>query len=434
MCEREATIIGEPHEACLGPPTEPATYKHQPLMRSLNEIRLLKLRKEKHGPVHCDVEVFPLEKAPKYIALSYRWGPPLPLHNIFIGVETLQIRDILNSCLLELREDVDTWLWIDQICIAQSDTAERNHQVGMMSRIYSTSASLIAWLGDVPLARPGKIDRFNDRRLDPASIVVLLGNNYFTRLWIVQEMLLSKNVILCLNGKRCVGWSRLYAVCNESYKQQTWSVFGSVSITASGLIEHARDPGDLLPQLTWMECIRKFSANTCEDARDKVYGMMGIVREEDRFTVDYNKSVLEVFLDVVNMIKNVPLKTLKECLHILGVRMGIDWSLIQDLGHLAQERLEKSLREAVSPIRFKKADNEEERDHWWYECNGKESCYPRPPSASPAAPSKHTSGTSRRILQRPLRRFAKPSYRFPSTKIRNRGSRVMSAESTVSEV
>jgi len=407
MCEREATITGEPHEACLEPPTEPATYKHQPLSRSLNEIRLLKLRKEEHGPVHCGLEVFPLEQAPKYIALSYRWGPPSPLHDIFIGDRTLKIRDILNSCLLELREDVDTWLWIDQICIAQADTAERNHQVEMMSRIYSASASVIAWLGDVPLARPGKIDRFNDRRLDPASIVVLLGNNYFTRLWIIQEILLSKGVKLRLNGRRCVNWRRIYAVCIESNKEQTWSASGPLSIAASGLIKHAREPWDLLPQLTWTECIKKFSANTCEDARDKVYGMMGIVREKDRFTVDYNKSVLEVFLDVVNMIKNVQPKTLKECLYLLGTRMGIDWSLIEDLEHLAHERLEKSLRKAVSPIRFKKAHHEEERDYWWYECNGKKSCYPHPPSASPAVPSKHTNRTSRWIMQRPLRLFSK---------------------------
>jgi len=434
MCGREATVIGKPHGACLEPPTQPATYKHQPLSRSLDEIRLLKLRKEKHGPVHCEVEVFPLEQAPEYIALSYRWGPPSPSHDIFIADQTLKIRDILHACLLELREDVDTWLWIDQICIAQANTAERNHQVGMMSRIYSNATSVIVWLSDIPLAPLGKVDRFNDQQFDAASMIVLLENNYFTRLWIIQEILLAKSVRLHLNGKRCISWKRLDNIYTTAAINQEWS--GPMPNAFFGLMRHARERWTQIPQLTWTDCIMRYSENTCEDTRDKVYGLMGIVKEEDRFTVDYNKSVLEVFLGVVSTfqhpMRRIPRRILEKRLHLLGYEMGIELSLIQDLGHLVCERLEKSSREAVSPVRFKKADHEEEIDYWWYECNGERFCYPRPPSAFSVIHSKHTSGIPGRTIQRFLRIFAQVSRISPSTRIRNRGSRDMSVEATAS--
>jgi hypothetical protein len=39
-------------------------------------------------------------------------------------------------------------LWIDTICIDQSNLAERSHRVAMMSHIYSQCAHAIVWLGD----------------------------------------------------------------------------------------------------------------------------------------------------------------------------------------------------------------------------------------------------------------------------------------------
>jgi len=335
MCEREATIIGEPHEACLAPPTEPATYKHQPLSCSLDEIRLLKLHKEEHGPVHCDVEVFPLGQAPEYIALSYRWGPPSPSHDIFIGDQRLKIRDILNSCLLELREDVDTWLWIDQICIAQADTAERNHQVEMMSRIYGTGASVMIWLGDVPLTPPGEVDRFNDQDLDATSITVLLNNIYFTRLWIVQEILLAKSVKIRLNGNRCIEWSRMYYPYITAYPSLVIPIASTCLLNST---MYAQGKGKTL---TWPKCIDGFSANACEDLRDKVYGMMGVVSEEDKFAVDYQKSVLEVYTDVLCVISDPTIPDLSVYRRMLGFQMGIELSLIESFAHIPGYRLNR---------------------------------------------------------------------------------------------
>jgi len=394
--------IAEPHEIWAEPHPGPTTYKHQPLDSSSDEIRLLKLRKGNEAPLCCEIQVFPLERAPEYIALSYLWGPPWPLHDILVGHQALKIRDNLHACLLELREDTHTWLWIDQICIAQADTAERNHQVGMMSRIYSASASAIAWLNDVPKAGPGEVDRFNDRDIDHASILVLLKNKYFTRLWIVQEVLLPRSIKFHLNGKRCVRWKTIVSVHGRRLLKLAGPA--PLSVPFSGLIIHASQFRGELANLSWEECINYYSSSACVDPRDKVYAMMGIVREEDRLIVDYNKSVFEVFLDVVSRIKRpmgLPRRRLmKKRLYKLGYEMGIKQSLVHDLEHVVHERLKKSFWKAVSPINFKKANHEGEKDYWWYECNGNRFIYSYQPYISPVAPSKHTIGITRRIYKR----------------------------------
>ncbi|KAI4609182.1 hypothetical protein J4E83_008824 [Alternaria metachromatica] len=376
------------------PSKKPAIYEHQPLSRSLDEIRLLRLRKDKNGPVHCETKVIPLEQAPEYIALSYRWGPPSPLHDIFIGDQTLKIRDILNSCLLELREELDTWLWIDQICIAQADTSERNHQVMMMSRIYSNSASVIIWLGDVPLAPSWKTDRFNDQDLDGASVKVLLGNVYFTRLWIVQEVMLARNVRLHLNGNRRVDWSTL----RDAYFNAVWELQESAPIPIASMYlvsytrRYTRRGRAMRRQMIWPQCIDGFSANACEDPRDKVYGMMGIMKEEEQLTVDYDKSVLEVYLDVVNILRismgKASPHVMRNYLCVLGSQMGMPLSLAKSIQPLFYGRATTWSWEPVSPVDPKTAKFPQEQGGWWYEWLGEDCRYPGLPNTRiPSVPS-----------------------------------------------
>jgi hypothetical protein len=40
------------------------------------------------------------------------------------------------------------YLWADALCINQSDTPEKNHQVPLMRHIYGHSSRVIMWLGD----------------------------------------------------------------------------------------------------------------------------------------------------------------------------------------------------------------------------------------------------------------------------------------------
>ncbi|KAJ0280720.1 hypothetical protein COL940_006040 [Colletotrichum noveboracense] len=83
-----------------------------------------------------------------YSALSYVWGSPIETQQIEINGRLFYITENLNDALWQLhRNGVDPWLWIDAICIQQSDLAEKTHQVGMMRDIFSNAATVYIWLG-----------------------------------------------------------------------------------------------------------------------------------------------------------------------------------------------------------------------------------------------------------------------------------------------
>jgi hypothetical protein len=60
------------------------------------------------------------------------------------------------------------WLWIDSICIDQSNTEEKNVQVGMMKDIYESAQTIISWLGHLD----------DDVKL---GMELILGFDYFRR-------------------------------------------------------------------------------------------------------------------------------------------------------------------------------------------------------------------------------------------------------------
>ncbi|KAK8074426.1 heterokaryon incompatibility protein [Apiospora hydei] len=87
-----------------------------------------------------------------YEALSYTWGSPPtgdePAPTCLINEKTVPIRRNLYDALRHLRwRDYERVLWIDALCIDQSNVGERNHQVGRMRDIYSNAETVRVWLG-----------------------------------------------------------------------------------------------------------------------------------------------------------------------------------------------------------------------------------------------------------------------------------------------
>ena len=92
-----------------------------------------------------------LVNPPQYEALSYVWGSGQDLKTIYIGGDkqfSLQVTQNLESSLRHLRHsDNNRVLWVDAICINQSDNNERNEEVFHMRDIYACASRVIIWLG-----------------------------------------------------------------------------------------------------------------------------------------------------------------------------------------------------------------------------------------------------------------------------------------------
>ena len=129
-------------------------YKYGPLKEK--EIRFLKLLPTPE--LRFEVIHHNLDKSLDYATLSYRWGDGTPIFNQTIYLNeytfyvTVNLRDApQNLKHRQLSKDPNTkfkYLWIDQICINQTDSKEKDVQVKMMTRIYDQSHKTIVWLGN----------------------------------------------------------------------------------------------------------------------------------------------------------------------------------------------------------------------------------------------------------------------------------------------
>ncbi|KAK8047986.1 hypothetical protein PG996_016050 [Apiospora saccharicola] len=211
-----------------------AQSPYQPLNREKKQIRLFDLFPGKDGdPITGRLRVVSLTRWTRYDALSYVWGAPEPKTAVSLeGGQSLSIGPSLHLALSDLRRK--RWsmtLWVDALCINQQDDEEKSHQVPMMSDIYRAARLTRAWLNheidlNCPALRalPWLVE--NKAYYDKLGIVVaslcwqntikrclhmlqeleshdwnfwkpaidILQNEYWSRVWIQQELVVSHEV------------------------------------------------------------------------------------------------------------------------------------------------------------------------------------------------------------------------------------------------
>jgi hypothetical protein len=182
-------------------------FTHDQLDTTQQSIRVISVDPElsPEGLVQCSIRQTTID-ATSYNFLSYRWGSLDFSLTLIVGGKRLSI----NQCLHEFLSDVRTltWtepseyhktvyhlrnnLWIDAICIDQSSELEKIHQVAQMGKIYMNATQVVMWLGKSPDIVSGT----NPKAPTPNYLEFVLFNEYWTRAWIAQEVILAKDPIL----------------------------------------------------------------------------------------------------------------------------------------------------------------------------------------------------------------------------------------------
>ncbi|KIW30746.1 uncharacterized protein PV07_02450 [Cladophialophora immunda] len=114
-----------------------------------DEIRTLLLAPgEKGTPISCEMQVIASPRSTQFEALSYVWGETRPSKLISCNGFDFPVTDSLYTALFHLRY-TDAWrrLWVDQLCINQTQGQELMKQVGLMGSLYSSACRVIVWLG-----------------------------------------------------------------------------------------------------------------------------------------------------------------------------------------------------------------------------------------------------------------------------------------------
>ncbi|ENH72736.1 Heterokaryon incompatibility protein 6, OR allele [Fusarium oxysporum f. sp. cubense race 1] len=236
----------------------------------------------------------------------------------------LSITESLHEALWHLRKpDEDRMLWVDALCIDQTNIKERGHQVNRMGEIYKKADKVVVWLGylsgnatklksaitilEAQVAELPGIHRKWPRE-DPrwksqwkqveASLVPschtglvdglqsFMEKPWFSRVWILQEVANAKRAVVTCNLGDIPGWifGLLPSAMDVEVSKQCQAVL------------------DIMPHSTTSPTSRNQNRNLCgllykfrgcqaTDPRDRVYALLGMATDmqESGIRTDYAK-------------------------------------------------------------------------------------------------------------------------------------------------
>ncbi|PKY00679.1 HET-domain-containing protein [Aspergillus campestris IBT 28561] len=135
-------------------------FPYNKLDTDQKQIRLLSIIPDTNTDaiVRCTIQSVSLRgQQPKYEALSYVWGDPNATESVLVEGYRFPVTHNLFAALRMLRRPKQPrTIWVDYICINQTDTDEKNTQVAMMGDIYREARKVIALLADKSLQYMGK--------------------------------------------------------------------------------------------------------------------------------------------------------------------------------------------------------------------------------------------------------------------------------------
>lgn len=303
-----------------------------------------------------DIYESPTDIRPIYEALSYAWGSTDDLEVAYVS-EFSTTRDIIENvfttmelgknliCALKHLRNIyaPRRLWVDAICINQTDMKERERQVLRMDNIYKSADRVLIWLGPtkdnsslaisvlqkigqrVEITRDGFIVSSPDYR-EPFSwppqlpgdeqswlaINELIQVPWFERLWILQEAQLSslKSIVIC--GHNQLSWDLFRRAIVYLYAFQSYSLVK--------LSQDLRRCLDTVYGICWglthgtfpylLSISRKAK---CSLPVDKIYGIVGLAPRNIRTKIKPKYSLCSgevyksTFLDHVSLVHRLEL-------------------------------------------------------------------------------------------------------------------------------
>lgn len=287
---------------------------------------------------------------PRYETISYVWGDGNTRATIQLqGIA----KDVTASSERALRRfrytDRSRILWIDALCINQTDKEERARQVALMDEVYSNTTRNLVWLGDdngtAAIAQDGilklvdairaETDNFKNAqevlygggkalRYSPSGISITLqaheieailkfySNGWFRRLWVVQEAALAQESVCYQGGVEVPLMDVLAAV---SWMRHKTFHLPPPLVNAIGLLQSACTMCDICERRTGIypnlkgrqrlvSILSDASAFETSEFRDHVFAILGLARLycglggiPKLLEPDYTKSPVAVFRD-----------------------------------------------------------------------------------------------------------------------------------------
>ncbi|KAF7185369.1 Heterokaryon incompatibility protein 6, OR allele [Pseudocercospora fuligena] len=389
-------------------------YCYRPLPQSGKYLRLFSLRSRDGKQVSGSLCTFALANAPNFHALSYTWTNPTRDHRVFLVNEqhpvdskgdgdfaeilvngsSAKVTKNLLDAFCELPQNELEYIWIDALCINQSDLLERARQVRMMSEIYARAEQVTIWLGtedenssialnalerisDWQKSANPTFDHFNywpipdePDALDDAecrAVALFFARSYFSRVCVIQEVAAARS-LMAYCGPRVLSWDTVLRASFHIYRHR-WNtrivrrglpevLKGDATIHSFALqpykVQRMR-VRSLAGELTLENNLYLSWNSEASNLRDKVFGTLGLVvitikqqlqstahgdhqrrrvlnllLRELDLLVDYSKPVAEVFADTTRLSIKYPQRE-DDSLNVLTLVNGAYGSAVENL-------------------------------------------------------------------------------------------------------
>jgi hypothetical protein len=286
-------------------------------------IRLLRLNANRLDAHVGSFEETEVNAASPFYALSHSWSGFKNDTSVQIGRNSYHVSSYLADCIERLRGLVGNitsldppprLVWIDSICINQEDITERSSQVRLMSQIYSCAVRTLIWLGPTidscllawdlidsiyEVFRTQHPDLTDPERIplriysdsshlasglpdwtahDWQALFQLFQLQWFTRIWVVQETVLSQQDPIFIYGDKLYPWHRVEWAASwmrrNGYLRLSQIPKGLLHVDNISYLRRARVRWPLSALMSITQ--NKFHAT---DQRDKIYGLLGLAAE-----------------------------------------------------------------------------------------------------------------------------------------------------------
>ncbi|KAI8710893.1 Heterokaryon incompatibility protein 6, OR allele [Fusarium sp. LHS14.1] len=348
-------------------------YKHlDPARKEIRLLGILPVPPNDRVYASCRLSTVSLIDQPNFKALSYVWGDASVKETILLNNKEVQVGKNLAEALKRLTEAAQAahligttyQLWADAVCINQDDELERSQQVLLMGELYSSATFVCAWLGTQSwistafktlrtISRIVLDAKENIEALDglgwlyghpefcsqdmPSDEQTLIPNRhwmalrdlvdlpYWSRMWIFQEIVLSKPKRLTFMGatdgrmyayelnralgyidvlaKSLIGRPKPDCVSTDMWRYlQRLQILGSSARQVRGLLyaKERLERTAVSDERAALCLLSAFDRNArASDVRDYYYSLLGVAQMPLQPDYSSDKRVQQVCLDFV---------------------------------------------------------------------------------------------------------------------------------------
>lgn len=256
----------------------------------------------------------------RHVALSYVWGTDELSHKIESDGRSFFVRSNLSSFLQQAsRQHTEKMLWIDAICINQTNIAERNHQVRQMLKIYQQARFVLIWLGPVPhnphlsevfrRAKDTEQSTFMSWQYRYGREMALLFKlgalcelDYWKRLWIVPEVLAARMLYVSL-GDEVISWLNLTSLVEDAPEASDARLLPiQQTIARNSFVPLAKQKGLRPPEetsYTFHRLLFTYGMNLCSDPRDRVIALLALAQDVDTAQIRYEMTTQDLYFQIL---------------------------------------------------------------------------------------------------------------------------------------